>query len=47
MDLEANGSHFPSMIEQILNKKNDSKIFMVGLCGEEFGNLLRLHSTFP
>ena len=45
MGIEANGPHFPSMIEHILNNKNHSQIFMVGLLGEEFGNLLRLPST--
>ena len=40
MGIEANGPHFPSMIEHILKNQNDSQIFMVGLLGEEFGNLL-------
>ena len=38
--IEANGPHFTSMIEHILNNINDSRIFMMGLLGEEFGNLL-------
>ena len=40
MGIEANRPHFTSMIEHILDNKNHGQIFMVGLLGEEFGNLL-------
>ena len=35
MGIEANGARFPCIIDDILNKKNDSYLWMVALLSEE------------